>query len=158
MSGLEPPYQTHLRSVGIEPVPESAEVVADPPWHPLKRIVLDARASGSSINGACAAAGLSTSTLYAWRQRDYRFAQAWADACVARGDWYEDQLRDQAAKGNTVAIIVGLKMTGRFADNPAMLIQQDNRQMQVDLSGMSLDDLRGLRQALEEPSEMTAME
>ena len=40
-------------------------------------------------------------------------------------------------------------MHGRFADNPAMLIQQDNRRLQVDLSGMSLDDLQDLRRSLQ---------
>jgi len=146
---LEPPHLTHLRKQGIEPPSEIAEVVPGPNWHPLKRIVLEARAKGHSVTGSCAAAGVTTPTLYAWRQTDHQFAQAWADAGNSSGDWYEDRLRDKAERGDVTAIIVGLKMHGRFADNPAMLIQQDNRRLQVDLSGMSLDDLQDLRRSLQ---------
>jgi len=151
-------YRNHRRKSMVELLKEITKVeqaefgetVPEPKWHPLKKIMLEARARGLSVSGSCAAAGLTPPTLYAWRQQDHRFAQAWADASNEAGDWYEDRLHDKAEKGDTTAIIVGLKMHGRFADNPAMLIQQDNRKLQVDLSGMPLEEIQELLRGLQE--------
>lgn len=83
---------------------------------PKKEIFLKAVRKGSSVQFAAQKAKIHRNTVYLWRKQDEEFAAAWDEAKESRADWYEDRLRDQAEAGNVTAIIVGLKMRGRFKE------------------------------------------
>lgn len=82
-----------------------------------KATFLETFADGYSINFAAKAAGVERPTPYGWAEQDPQFAEDWEQAKEARGDWYEDRLRDQADKGIPVSTIVGLKMHKRFIED-----------------------------------------
>lgn len=71
---------------------------------------------GYSVKYAAQVAEAGRTTVYEWRNTIPAFAQAWAASLQDGGDWYEDQLHLRAEKGDTTAIIVGLKMRERFVE------------------------------------------
>lgn len=81
-----------------------------------KTAFLAALRDGYSVTAAAAAAGVGRRTVYDWRDKSPDFANDWEDAWESGGDWVEDKLRERMEKGDTTAIIVGLKMRRRFID------------------------------------------
>lgn len=81
-----------------------------------KATFLTTFADGHSVNFSAIASGVQRDTPYAWAEEDPQFKYDWEQAKEARGDWYEDQLRDQAERGVPVSTIVGLKMHKRFIE------------------------------------------
>lgn len=73
-------------------------------------------ATGMSVTAAANQLGRNRPTMYAWRNEDPDFAQAWEDAVNQGTDVYEDLLLEAATSGNIQAIIHGLKMRGRYVD------------------------------------------
>ena len=71
-----------------------------------------------SITAACRIVGIERSTAYNHYNADPLFALAWEDAINARGDWWEDRLRQlgDQKKPDTLATIVGLKKEKRFIE------------------------------------------
>ena len=111
------------------------------PMHPMKVKALELRAEGHSIAGAARELGYHRSQIDLWI-READFASKWLEACESKADWFEDRLWHHASQegGSAVtATIVGLKIAGRFVDGPAVVVNNDNRS--VDLSGLTPDQL-----------------
>ena len=92
-----------------------------PLTHDELQMFLDLIAGAHSASYAAEQVGRRRDTFWDHRRRDPAFAEAWEKAIEARGDVYEDLLQRKAcgkADGDTVAIIVGLKMTKRFIEHP----------------------------------------
>ena len=79
-----------------------------------KALLLMDLQEGYSLAHASRKAGVSRMTVWNWRQADPDFDELYRQARAGGADWYEDKLRGQANKGNTVAIIAGLKMHRRI--------------------------------------------
>ena len=109
----------------------------------VKVAFLECLAEGWTITSAVTMAGIVRSTAYAWAERDKLFAAAWSEAEVAGGDWYEDQNRREAAKGNMAAILNGLRMRGRIVD------RLDTRNLNLNVDLMELVRLAARGQAQE---------
>ncbi|MDP2948178.1 MAG: hypothetical protein Q8P22_01395 [Chloroflexota bacterium] len=80
---------------------------------------LDLLADAHSVSSAARELHRHRDAFYEHRSSNPDFARAWDAAIEARGDWYEDRLRGRASgeeKGDTLADIIGLKMTGRFIE------------------------------------------
>lgn len=73
-------------------------------------------AEGHSVTYAAKLIRIGRRTAYNWRATDMSFAQAWDEALESGGDTWEDLLFDLAKAGNVTAVIVGLKMRGRFIE------------------------------------------
>ena len=81
-----------------------------------KKQFLKLISTGMSVTAAANQIGRNRPTMYAWRNDDPDFAQAWEDAVNQGTDVYEDLLLEAATSGNIQAIIHGLKMRGRYVD------------------------------------------
>lgn len=85
--------------------------------HPKKRAFLAAYANSGNIRISAMAAGVHRLTYYQWCEHDERFKVACEQAKAEYGDLLEDELKQQIfAQHNTTALIVALKMAGRFVD------------------------------------------
>lgn len=77
---------------------------------------------GYSVTYAANHAQVGRQTIYDWKEIDADFAAEWAKAREAGKDWAEDKLHEAMLTGNITAIIVRLKMDGRFIDKPGVQI------------------------------------
>jgi hypothetical protein len=85
--------------------------------HPKKRAFLACFANSGNIRMSCAAAKINRTTYYDWREHDEQFDAACHQAKAEYGDLLEDELKQQIfLQHNTTALIVALKMAGRFVD------------------------------------------
>ena len=113
--------------------------------HPKKRAFLAAYANSANIRAACKAANINRSTYYDWMERDEAFALAAEQAKQDYGDLLEAELTSQAVQQhNTTALIVALKMAGRFVDGQHIFLHQDARREAKRLAeqyGLDADDL-----------------
>ncbi|MCC6194750.1 MAG: hypothetical protein IT518_09820 [Burkholderiales bacterium] len=64
-----------------------------------RAIFLERLAEGRTIASACTAAGVGRTTVYAWREADTVFADAWDAAIEAGDDVIEDEIRRRAIEG-----------------------------------------------------------
>lgn len=79
-----------------------------------KRKLLDAlTATHGIITPACAAAGISRQTYYAWLEADPAFAQDVEDILSAQLDFVESNLLERIQDGDTTATIFYLKTKGK---------------------------------------------
>lgn len=62
------------------------------------------------------------------------------EAQEKNADWYEDRLREAAASLNTTAIIVGLKMRGRFIERQEVSSKTENMNLNINTSLQALSD------------------
>ncbi len=99
--------------------------------------------------------GRHRDSFYEFKRNNADYATAWDAAVEARGDWYENRLKAKASpegdKGDTVAVIVGLKMTGRFVERPAITQIQVNVAENRPFSQYSVEQLKAQLDALEAP-------
>jgi hypothetical protein len=97
------------RRIGRPPMPKS-DLVPTPGQKGLARprsrataaakvTVTNLLAAGSSITDAAKAVGRSRRTLHEWRDRDPKFAEAWADAIESGTDQLETEARRRAVEG-----------------------------------------------------------
>ena len=79
---------------------------------------LDYIADAHSTTEAAKRCGINRQTAYDLRIRDPQFAAAWDEAVKARGDFWEDRLRElgDRPKPDTLGVIIGLKKEGRFIE------------------------------------------
>lgn len=85
--------------------------------HPKKRAFLAAYANSGNIRMSCEKAGIVRRTYYDWTEHDEAFGAACHQAKAEYGDLLEDELKQQIfVQHNTTALIVALKMAGRFVD------------------------------------------
>lgn len=85
--------------------------------HPKKRAFLACFANSGNIRMSCAAAKINRTTYYDWREHDEQFDAACHQAKAEYGDLLEDELKQQIfLQHNTTALIVALKMAGRFVE------------------------------------------
>jgi hypothetical protein len=100
---------------------------------------LAALEAGSSVHGACLAAGLGRSAVYAWRDDDADFASQWDEAIESGTDRLEDEARRRAMQQSDVLLIFLLK-----ARRPA--IYREPRASAAVMS-MTPEDIRAVEQA-----------
>jgi hypothetical protein len=115
---------------------------------------LDLLAEAHTVSYAASVLGRRRDTFWDHKRRDPAFADAWDKALEARGDWHEERLRakeEGKAAGDTVAIIVGLKMTGRFVEKPATTQIQVNIGENRPFQQYSVEQLKAQLDALEKP-------
>jgi len=87
--------------------------------HPKKHAFLAAYADSGNIRASCKAAGVVRQTYYDWQEQDDHFSTACGLAKAEYGDALEAELTRQVMSDhNTTALIVALKMAGRFVDTP----------------------------------------
>lgn len=85
--------------------------------HPAKRAFLAAYRQSGNIRASTEAAGVDRTTYYVWCEKDLVFAAAAHQAKEEFGDLLEAKLSQMALRNdNVTALIVGLKMAGRFVD------------------------------------------
>lgn len=100
--------------------------------------------------------GLRPMTPYDWRSQDPIFAAEWDAARNLRGDWYEERIRlkanGEAPPGaDTLAIIIGAKMTGRFIEPQYAAKLAININVNRPFQDYTADQLRALIAKLEAP-------
>ena len=98
---------------------------------------LNSLALTGNVSLAAAAAGLSRSSLYHWRERDRGFAEAWLEAIEAATDVLEAEARRRALEGVEQALVHGGKMVRddeghpvtvrRYSDNLLALLLKAHR-------------------------------
>lgn len=94
-----------------------ARVTVDKIRHPKKRAFLAAYRQSGNIRASTEAAGIDRTLYYVWCEKDLVFAAAARQAKEEFGDLLEAKLAQMAMKqDNVTAIIVALKMAGRFVD------------------------------------------
>lgn len=80
----------------------------------VKSVVLESLSSGSTVDAACRAAGISRSVFYDWRKKDAEFAEAVERAQMVAVSVVEDALflkatrGEKDGRGNVVAMIFWL--------------------------------------------------
>lgn len=84
--------------------------------HPKKRAFLAAYKQLGTIRAACEAAKINRGTYYQWAEHDETFAFAANQAKEEYGDRLEEKLGDIAMDGNVTALIVKLKIAGRYTE------------------------------------------
>ncbi len=85
--------------------------------HPQKRAFLAAYRQSGNIRASTEAAKITRQTYYNWCEKDLVFAAAAQTAKEEYGDLLEAKLAQMALRqDNVTALIVGLKMIGRFVD------------------------------------------
>ena len=85
--------------------------------HPSKRAFLAAYRQSGNIRASTEAAKITRQTYYNWCEHDLMFAAAARQAKEEYGDLLEAKLAQMALKqDNVTALIVGLKMLGRFVE------------------------------------------
>jgi hypothetical protein len=85
--------------------------------HIKKRAFLASYANNGNIRASCKAAGVTRRIYYYWQERDEQFSAACHLAKAEYGDALEAELTRQVMSDhNTTALIVALKMAGRFVD------------------------------------------
>jgi len=102
---------------------------------------LDLLDDAHTVTWAAKQLGHHRDAFYEHRNHDPDFAKAWDQArSQGRADWYEERMRGRASgkeKGDTLADIVMLKVTGRVVDQPRNAAVQvslqliDNRPLQA---------------------------
>lgn len=75
-------------------------------WRP---VFVAAFAEAGSVATACRAAGIDRSTAYRERQRDERFALAWADAEEGATDMLESEALRRAMEGSDRLVVMLLR-------------------------------------------------
>jgi hypothetical protein len=85
--------------------------------HPKKRAFVAALARRGTVRAACQAAGIGRTTYYEWAEQDDHFVAA----CGLARQEFADALEEQCSKlalreKNVTALIVALKMAGRFTE------------------------------------------
>ena len=103
-------------------------------------------ADAHSVTHAATICGVHRSTVYDHYQVDMDFHKRFDEAIKARGDFWEERLRDLGAlkgKPDTLAVIIGLKKEGRFVEPQyrqavQVNVQIDNRPYQH----LSMEELR----------------
>ncbi len=111
-------------------------------------------ADANSVTYAAKKLGRSREAFYDHKRNNPAFSEAWDSAIAARGDWYEQRLKAKAAgkeDGDTVAVIVGLKMTGRFVERPAITQIQVNVAENRPFQEYTVAQLRAQLDAIEAP-------
>jgi hypothetical protein len=66
---------------------------------PWRHAFLDSLAEGAPVRAAAQRAGVARSTVYAHRDTDPEFAEAWDDAYMAGNDLLEDEAHRRAVDG-----------------------------------------------------------
>ena len=85
--------------------------------HPKKRAFLAAYRQSGNIRASTEAAGIERKHFYWWCEHDLVFAAAACQAKEEFGDLLEAKLAQLALRqDNVTALIVGLKMMGRFVE------------------------------------------
>lgn len=89
------------------------------------------------VTNICAAVGISRQTFYNWMEKDKDFSQAITEAEAELNDEMRRALVEQAAGGNTGAIIFYLKKRHPdFLDKPNTLVQVNSTgDMSVEFGG-----------------------
>jgi hypothetical protein len=96
--------------------------------HPLKRAFLAAYRQTGNIRASTEAAKVDRRTYYDWCENDLVFAAAAQVAKEEYGDILEAKLSQMAVKhDNVTALIVALKMAGRFRERTEQTIEQAGR-------------------------------
>ena len=111
--------------------------MASPPpriAHPKKRAFLAAYRQSGNIRASTEAAGIQRRTFYDWCEHDLIFAVAARQAKEEFADLLEAKLAQMALRqDNVTAIIVGLKMAGRFVERTRSEVSgPEGRPIQID--------------------------
>ena len=116
-----------------------------------------------TVTAAARILGHHKDSFYARRAIDPEYTAAWDYArSEGRADWYEARLRGRAEgteKGDTLSVIIGLKMTRRFVENPAVQIQtnvqiQAARSADGALQSYSVEQIKAMIEQMEgEPAQ-----
>lgn len=111
--------------------------------HPKKRAFLAAYRNTGNIRVATEAAGVNRCTFYEWAEHDEIFALAAEQAKAEFGDLLERKLSEMAFEAdNVTALIVALKMAGRFVDKTRNeLTGADGRPIQIEHGELSEEEL-----------------
>jgi transposase-like protein len=87
-------------------------------------------AKGYSVTAAVEAAGLARSTVYAWRESDPAFAQAWEEAEESGTDRLEDVAYQRATDGVLEPVYQGGRLVGevrKVSDTLAIFLLKGRR-------------------------------
>jgi hypothetical protein len=103
--------------------------------HPQKRAFLAAYRQSGNIRASTEAAKVTRQTYYNWCEDDLVFAAAARTAKEEFGDLLEDKLAQMSLKqDNVTALIVGLKMAGRFVERTrSELSGPEGQPIQIDV-------------------------
>jgi hypothetical protein len=120
--------------------------VADVMRHPQKRAFLAAYRQTGNIRASTEAAGVQRTTFYQWTENDLVFAAAARQAKEEFGDLLEAKLSQMAMRqDNVTALIVALKMAGRFVER---VDQRTEHSGAVGVSRLSPEQRAAVAQAL----------
>jgi hypothetical protein len=127
--------------------------------HPKKRAFIAAYRNSGTIRAAAEAAGIDRVTYWRWTEHDPVFAAAAAQAKEEYADLLEAKLSQLSLKqDNVTALIVGLKMTGRFVERTrAEVSGPEGQPIQVqDVGKLNDAELDNLIADLNTPAEGSA--
>ena len=114
--------------------------------HPQKRAFLAAYRQSGNIRASTEAAGVDRTTFYKWTESDLVFAAAARQAKEEFGDLLEAKLSQMAMRqDNVTALIVALKMAGRFNDRVDQRIEHSGA---VGVSRLSAEQRAAVAQAI----------
>jgi hypothetical protein len=114
--------------------------------HPQKRAFLAAFRQTGNIRASTEAAGIDRRTYYHWTENDLVFAAAARQAKEEFGDLLEAKLSQMAMRqDNVTALIVALKMAGRFVER---VDQRTEHSGAVGVSRLSPEQRAAVAQAL----------
>jgi hypothetical protein len=114
--------------------------------HPQKRAFLAAYRQTGNIRASTEAAGVQRTTFYQWTENDLVFAAAARQAKEEFGDLLEAKLSQMAMRqDNVTALIVALKMAGRFVER---VDQRTEHSGAVGVSRLSPEQRAAVAQAL----------
>src|SRR5688500_11364022 len=90
--------------------------------HPKKRAFLAAYARVGTIRAGCEKAGIARQTYYDWTEHDEQFVMAANLAKQEYADRLEEKLSELSMdKDNVTALIVALKIAGRFVERSEVI-------------------------------------
>jgi len=114
--------------------------------HPQKRAFIAGYRQSGNIRAACEAAGISRPSYYVWMENDLVFAAAARQAKEEFGDLLEAKLSQMAMRqDNVTALIVALKMAGRFNDRIDQRIEHSGA---VGVSRLTTEQRAAVAQAI----------
>jgi len=111
--------------------------------HPQKRAFLTAFRNTGNVRKSTEAAGVDRTTFYKWCEHDEDFALAAELAKAEFGDLLEEKLSQMVFEAdNVTALIVALKMAGRFVEKTRNeLTGADGRPIQIEHGELSEEEL-----------------
>ncbi len=103
---------------------------------------------GTNKTATCAALGICRNTLESWRKNSPRLNELMTEAEESLLDFSESKLVEQIQDGNMTAIIFHLKTKGKKRGYTETVEVEENHTTDLDLSGLSNNELASLMSLL----------